>query len=44
MGYMLMQAYDFVYLNRNYDVKLQVGGSDQWANMLAGAELGRKTQ
>lgn len=42
MGYMLMQAYDFVYLNRNHGVKLQVGGSDQWANMLAGAELGRK--
>lgn len=42
MGYMLMQAYDFVYLNRKLGVKLQVGGSDQWANMLAGAELGRK--
>lgn len=42
MGYMLMQSYDFVYLNRHYDVKLQVGGQDQWANMLAGAELGRK--
>lgn len=42
MGYMLMQAYDFVYLNRNYDCKLQVGGSDQWANILAGADLGRK--
>lgn len=42
MGYMLMQAYDFVYLNRTYGCTLEVGGSDQWANMLAGAELGRK--
>jgi len=42
MGYMLMQAYDFVYLNRKYGVAIQVGGQDQWANMLAGAELGRK--
>jgi tyrosyl-tRNA synthetase len=42
MGYMLMQAYDFVYLNKHYGCTLQVGGQDQWANMLAGAELGRK--
>ncbi len=42
MGYMLMQAYDFVYLNREYDCKLQVGGSDQWANIVAGVDLGRK--
>ncbi len=42
MGYMLMQAYDFVYLNDNYSCKIQVGGSDQWANMLAGADLARK--
>ena len=42
MGYMLMQAYDFLYLNRKYGCKLEVGGSDQWANILAGAELGRK--
>lgn len=42
MGYMLMQAYDFLYLNRNYGCKLEIGGSDQWANILAGAELGRK--
>lgn len=42
MGYMLIQAYDFVYLNRKYGVTLQVGGQDQWSNMLAGAELGRK--
>lgn len=42
MGYMLIQAYDFVYLNRNYDCKLQIGGSDQWGNIVAGTELGRK--
>lgn len=42
MGYMLMQAYDFVYLNEKYGCTLEVGGSDQWANMIAGVELARK--
>lgn len=42
MGYMLMQAYDFVYLNENYGCTLEIGGSDQWANMVAGVELARK--
>lgn len=42
MGYMLMQAYDFTYLNKNYGCKLQIGGSDQWGNIVAGSELGRK--
>lgn len=42
MGYMLMQAFDFEQLNRDYDCTLQVGGSDQWANIIAGAELARK--
>lgn len=42
MGYMLMQAYDFVYLNKEFGCRLQIGGSDQWANILAGANLGRK--
>lgn len=42
MGYMLMQAYDFIYLHRTYDCNLQIGGSDQWGNMTAGTELGRK--
>lgn len=42
MGYMLMQAYDFVYLNNQYGCTIQVGGSDQWANMVAGVELARK--
>lgn len=42
MGYMLMQAYDFVYLNKKYNVRLQIGGSDQWGNIVAGVNLGRK--
>ncbi|MDD4187890.1 MAG: tyrosine--tRNA ligase [Bacilli bacterium] len=42
MGYMLMQAYDFDQLNRDYNCVLQVGGSDQWANMIAGSDLARK--
>lgn len=42
MGYMLMQAFDFVHLNKEYGCKLQIGGSDQWANILAGADLSRK--
>lgn len=42
MGYMLMQAYDFVHLNKEYGCRLEFGGSDQWGNILAGADLGRK--
>ena len=42
MGYMLMQAYDFVYLNKKYGCNLEWGGSDQWGNIVAGVELGRK--
>ncbi len=42
MGYMLMQAYDFLYLNKNYNCTLQYGGADQWGNIVAGVELGRK--
>lgn len=42
MGYMLMQAYDFVHLNEKYGCNLQIGGSDQWGNMTAGCELARK--
>lgn len=42
MGYMLMQAYDFVYLNKEYNCQLQWGGADQWGNIVAGTELGRK--
>lgn len=42
MGYMLMQAYDFVYLNQHYNCKVQWGGADQWGNIVAGTELARK--
>lgn len=42
MGYMLMQAYDFLYLNKKYGCNLQYGGADQWGNIVAGVELGRK--
>jgi tyrosyl-tRNA synthetase len=43
MGYMLMQAYDFMVLNKKYSCKLQIGGSDQWGNIVAGINLLRKT-
>lgn len=42
MGYQLIQAYDFAYLNKTYGCSLQIGGSDQWANMTAGTKLIRK--
>ena len=42
MGYMLMQAFDFVHLNKEFDCRLQIGGSDQWGNILAGTDLSRK--
>ncbi len=42
MGYQLIQANDFVHLNREFGCKLQIGGSDQWGNIVAGAKLGRK--
>jgi tyrosyl-tRNA synthetase len=41
-SYMLLQAYDFVHLARAHGCRLQVGGSDQWGNITAGAELSRK--
>lgn len=41
-SYMLLQAYDFVHLNREYGCELQVGGSDQWGNITAGTDLGRR--
>ncbi len=41
-NYMIMQAYDFYYLNSHLDCNLQFGGDDQWSNMLAGTELIRK--
>lgn len=42
MGYMLMQSYDFLYLHDNYDCKMQIGGNDQWSNIIGGVELIRK--
>ncbi len=41
-SYMLLQAYDFVYLHREHGCELQVGGSDQWGNITAGIDLGRR--
>jgi len=41
-SYMLLQAYDFVHLNEKYDCELQIGGSDQWGNVTAGIDLGRR--
>lgn len=41
-SYMLLQAYDFVHLNRNHGCELQVGGQDQWGNVTAGIDLGRR--
>ena len=41
-SYMLLQAYDFVHLRKAYGCSLQVGGSDQWGNITAGIELGRR--
>ncbi len=41
-NYMILQAYDFVELKRNYGCTLQMGGSDQWGNIVNGIELGRR--
>lgn len=41
-SYMLLQAYDFVHLNREHGCELQIGGSDQWGNVTAGIDLGRR--
>ena len=41
-NYMIMQSYDFLYLNEHYGCNMQFGGDDQWSNMLAGTELIRK--
>ncbi|MCD8012870.1 MAG: tyrosine--tRNA ligase [Lachnospiraceae bacterium] len=41
-NYMIMQSYDFLYLNEKYGCNMQFGGDDQWSNMLAGTELIRK--
>ena len=41
-NYMLLQAYDYLYLNKNHNCILQLGGSDQWGNILSGIDLIRK--
>jgi tyrosyl-tRNA synthetase len=41
-NYMILQAYDFVELARRYGCRLQMGGSDQWGNIVNGLELGRR--
>lgn len=41
-NYMILQAYDFVELNKRYDCRLQMGGSDQWGNIINGIDLGHR--
>ncbi|MCK9392964.1 MAG: tyrosine--tRNA ligase [Syntrophales bacterium] len=43
-NYMLLQAYDFLYLFKNHDCVMQMGGNDQWGNMLAGSDLIRRME
>jgi len=43
-NYMLMQSYDFLHLFRNHGCTLQLGGDDQWSNILAGADLIRRVE
>ena len=43
-NYMIMQAYDFLYLHDHYGCNMQFGGDDQWSNMLAGTELIRRKE
>ncbi len=42
-NYMCLQAYDYVELSRRYDCRLQMGGSDQWGNIVSGVDLGRRS-
>ncbi len=43
-NYMIMQSYDFLQLYKKYNCKMQMGGSDQWSNILGGVELIRKVE
>ena len=43
-NYMVLQAYDFLELARRHDCRLQMGGSDQWGNIVGGVELGRRVR
>ncbi len=42
MNYMIMQSYDFLTLNRKYDCVMELGGDDQWSNIIGGVELCRR--
>ena len=42
MSYMLMQSYDFLHLYETYGCKLEMGGNDQWSNILGGVDLIRR--
>lgn len=44
LNYMLMQSYDFLTLSRKYDCKMELGGDDQWSNIIGGVELCRKCE
>ena len=44
LNYMLMQSYDFLVLNRKYDCQLELGGDDQWSNIIGGVELIRRSE
>ena len=43
-NYMLLQSYDFLHLYREYDCRIQMGGSDQWGNIVSGVELIRRVE
>ncbi len=43
-NYMIMQSYDFLHLFREYNCKMQLGGSDQWSNILGGVDLVRRVE
>lgn len=43
-NYMILQSYDFLHLNRDYDCTVQLGGDDQWSNMIGGMELIRRRE
>lgn len=43
-NYMILQSYDFIHLNDAYKCELQIGGQDQWGNIVSGVELGRRVK
>ena len=43
-NYMILQSYDFVELSKRYGCVLQMGGSDQWGNIVSGTDLGRRLE